>query len=638
MVERIRMESLDYTAQNIEKIAEMFPNCISENIDDQGKTHKAINFEILHQMLSNEVIDGNEAYEFNWVGKKSAIIEANKPIRKTLRPCVDESIDWETTENLYIEGDNLDVLKLLQESYLNSVKMIYIDPPYNTGNDFVYRDDYSASSEDYDEESGTFDANGNRLFKNTDSNGRFHSDWCSMIYSRVILARNLLREDGAIFISIDDNEICNLKKICDEVFGAENFVAQITVIVKPEGRRYGAFAKSHDYMLVYAKCIGKLELNEIEVEGAGYKYEDEKGGFNLKGLRNRNVQAFNSTNRPNLRYPFFVDINHPDKNGLFSVTPVETEGYLRVEASVVDGLESVWRWGKEKAFNQKEDLTAYRGNDGEIRIFQKERKLTQTPKTVWSGKEIISNKGTKEVQELLGKGIFDFPKPLEFIKTIVSIGTNEGDLVLDFFSGSATTAHAVWAKNVEDGGSRRFIMVQLPELTEEGSLAYKAGYKTICDIGRGRIRKAAQQLHQDNPGIEGDFGFRTLKLDSTNMKDVYYSATEYNQDILALLEANIKEDRTSLDILFSCLLEWGLPLSLPIVSEIISGSTVYSYNDGDLIACFDEDITEEVIKNIANRQPLRAVFRDNSFKDSPSKINVTEVFKLLAPNTHIKVI
>lgn len=637
-MEKMRMESMDMTAQNIEKIKALFPNCITETVDAEGKPKKAINFDILRQMLSSDVVERDETYEFTWVGKRAAIVDSTKPIRKTLRPCVEDSENWDTTENLYIEGDNLEVLKLIQESYLNSIKMIYIDPPYNTGNDFVYKDDYSASSEEYDEESGLFDANGNKLFRNTDSNGRFHSDWCSMIYSRLILARNLLRDDGAIFISIDDNEICNLKKICDEVFGAENYVAQITVIVKPEGRRYGSFAKSHDYLLVYAKCIGKLELNEIEVEGSGYKYEDEKGGFNLKGLRNRNVQAFNSTNRPNLRYPFFVDVNHPDKNGLFSVTPVETEDYLRVEASIVDGLESVWRWGKEKALNQKEDLTAYKGNDGEIRIFQKERKLTQTPKTVWSGKEIISNKGTKEVQELLGKGIFDFPKPLEFIKTIVSIGTNEGDLILDFFSGSATTAHAVFEKNLEDGGNRRFIMVQLPELTEEGSLADKAGFKTICDIGRERIRRAAQQLYKDNPGIEADFGFRTLRLDSTNMKDVFYAATEYNQDILALLESNIKEDRTPLDLLFSCLLEWGLPLSLPIESKTISGSTVYSYNEGDLIACFDENITEDVIKNIARLQPLRAVFRDDSFKDSPSKINVTEVFKLMAPNTHIKVI
>lgn len=637
-MEKMRMESVDMTAKNIDKIAVLFPNCISEAKDKSGQPKKVVNFDLLRQMLSGEVLEGNESYEFTWVGKKSAIVEANKPIRKTLRPCPDESVDWDTTENIYIEGDNLEVLKLIQESYLNKIKLIYIDPPYNTGNDFVYRDDFTFPLDEYNQEVGVYDLDGNKLFRNTDTNGRFHSDWCSMIYSRISLARNLLREDGAIFISIDDNEICNLKKICDELFGTENFVAQLTIIVKPEGRRYGAFAKSHDYMLVYAKSITKLSLNEIEVEGTGYRYEDELGGFNLKGLRNRNVQAFNSSNRPNLRYPFYVDMNNPDNNGLFKVTPIKTEGFIRVEASVIDGLESVWRWGKEKALAQKDDLTAYKGNDGKIRIFQKERKLTQTPKTVWSGKEIISNKGTKEVQEILGKGVFDFPKPLELLKTVVSIGTNEDDIVLDFFSGSATTAHAVMAKNIEDGLNRKFIMIQLPEYTGDGSPARKAGYKTICDIGRERIRRAADELKKESSGYKSDFGFRTFRLDTTNMKDVYYSANEYSQDILSILESNIKDDRSSLDLMYGCLLEWGLSLSHPCKTEEIDGCIVYSYNDDDLLACFDQDVTENVIKSMARRQPLRVVFRDNSFSDSPSKINVTEIFKLLAPNTYVKVI
>ena len=637
-MEKMRMESVDMTAQNIDRIAALFPNCVTEAEGKDGKLKKVVNFNLLRQILSADVLDGDESYEFTWVGKKAAIVEANKPIRKTLRPCPEESVNWDSTENLYIEGDNLEVLKLLQESYLGKIKLIYIDPPYNTGNDFVYRDDFSSPMDEYDQEAGVYDLDGNKLFRNTDTNGRFHSDWCSMIYSRISLARNLLKDDGAIFISIDDNEVCNLKKICDELFGAENFVAQLTIIVKPEGRRYGAFAKSHDYMLVYAKSIAKLSLNEIEVEGTGYRYEDELGGFNLKGLRNRNVQAFNSTNRPNLRYPFYVDVNNPDKNGLFKVTPVEVEGYLRVEASVVDGLESVWRWGKEKALAQKDDLAAYRGNDGEIRIFQKERKLTQTPKTVWSGKEIISNKGTKEVQELLGKGVFDFPKPLELLKTVVTIGSSEDDIVLDFFSGSATTAHAVMAKNVEDGLNRKFIMIQLPEVTEEGSAARKAGYKTICDIGRERIRRAGEELKKRGLGKGQDFGFRAFRLDTTNMKDVYYAASEYSQDILSMLESNIKDDRSSLDLMYGCLLEWGLSLSESCNAEKIDNCTVYSYSDDDLLACFDQDVTDAVVKEMARRQPLRAVFRDSSFPDSPSKINVTEVFKMLAPNTYVKVI
>lgn len=638
MNERMKMMSVDSIEKNIDLLGKLFPNCITEAMNESGELCNVVNFDMLRQMLGADYYIGNESYDFTWVGKRAAIAEANRPIRKTLRPSIDKSVNWETTENLYLEGDNLDILKLLQESYLNAIKLIYVDPPYNTGNDFVYMDDYSLSSEVYNEELGVYDSEGNKLFKNTDSNGRFHSDWCSMMYPRLLLARNLLRKDGAIFLSIDDNEVCNLKKICDEIFGEENFVAQLTIIVKPEGRRYGTFAKTHDYILVYAKSINDLQLNEIEVEGSGYKYKDEKGGFNLKGLRNRNVQAFNSSNRPNLRYPFYVDIHHPDSNGLFSVTPLETKGFLRVDASVVDGLESVWRWGKEKALKQKEDLTAYRGNDGIIRVFQKERKLTQTPKTVWSGKEIISNKGTKEVQELLGKGIFDFPKPVALLKTIVSIGTAEDDLILDLFSGSATMAHAVMSKNIEDNGHRRFIMIQLPEFTEPESPADKLGLKTICDIGRERIKKSAKKMKKEYPDSTFDVGFRTLELDSTNMKDVYYSANDYNQNLLKTMESNIKSDRTSLDLLFGCLLEWGIPLSMSHKSEYIEGYEIHNYNNGDLLACFDENLSEAVIKEIANRKPLRVVLRDSCFIGSPNKINCGEIFKLLAPETSIRIV
>ena len=651
-MDKLRMESPDMTAQNIDRIAALFPNCVTEALDEERSTpekkvyKRAINFEMLKQMLSPDVVEGDERYEFTWVGKKAAIVEANKPIRKTLRPCVAESKDWDTTENLYIEGDNLEVLKLLQESYLGKVKMIYIDPPYNTGNDFIYADDFMRSQEEENAQMGMYDEDENRLFKNTDSNGRFHSDWCSMIYSRLMLSRNLLREDGGIFISIDDNEIGNLKKMCDEIYGSDNFVAQITVIVKPEGRRYGAFAKAHEFILVYAKNIAQLQFNEIEVEGSEYRYYDTLGGFNLKGLRNRNVQAFNSINRPNLRYPFYVDLAHPDSNGLFPVTPAEKAGWERVEASIVDGLKSVWRWGKDKAQAQCCDLVAYKGNDDQIRIFQKERKLTQTPKTLWAGKEYISNKGTKELAELLGKGIFDFPKPLELVKNIVTIGSSDSDIVLDFFSGSATTAHAVMRLNAEDGGHRKFIMVQLPEKCDETSEAYKAGYKTICEIGKERIRRAGEKILKESgalrvesevnstlhsPNSTLDVGFRVLKLDDTNMKDVYYAPDDYDQGMLAGLESNIKEDRTDLDLLFGCLIDWGLPLSLPYKSEQIDGCTVHTYNDGDLIACFDANVPESVVKEIAQRKPLRAVFRDSGFASSPEKINVFEIFKLYMP-------
>lgn len=645
---KLRMESPDMTAQNIDRIAALFPNCITEMLDEERSTpekkvyKRAINFELLKQMLSPDVVDGDEAYEFTWVGKKAAIVEANKPIRKTLRPCMAESKDWDSTENLYIEGDNLEVLKLLQESYLGKVKMIYIDPPYNTGNDFIYADDFKMESEEWKVESGEWSEEGDRLFKNTDTNGRFHSDWCSMIYSRLLLARNLLTDDGVIFISIDDNEVDNLRKICDELFGNTNFIAFLTVIVKTEGRRYGGFAKTHEQVIVYGKNVEQVKLNEIEVEGKKFQFSDENGGFNVQDLRNQNARAFNSTNRPNLRYPFYVDTEDKDNNGFCKVYLKKKEGLTEVYPITVNGFDSVWRWGKkEKASEHLSELAARIGTDGIIRIYQKMRKLTEEPKTVLINKEYISIKGTREIQNILGIGIFDFPKPLNLIKLFESIATSENSIILDFFSGSATTAHAVMQLNAEDGGHRKFIMVQLPEKCDEASEAYKAGYKNICEIGKERIRRAGEKILKEqlannnstlnSPNSKLDIGFRVLKLDSTNMKDVYYAPDDYDQGMLAGLESNIKDDRTDLDLLFGCLIEWGLPLSLPYKSEQIDGCTVHTYNDGDLIACFDANVPESVVKEIAKRKPLRAVFRDSGFASSPEKINVFEIFKLYMP-------
>lgn len=644
----MKFESPDLTSGNIEKIAALFPNCITEMLDEERSTpekkvyKRAINFEMLKQMLSPDVVDGDEAYEFTWVGKKAAIVEANKPIRKTLRPCVEESKDWDTTENLYIEGDNLEVLKLLQESYLGKVKMIYIDPPYNTGNDFIYADDFKMESEEWKVESGEWSEEGDRLFKNTDTNGRFHSDWCSMIYSRLMLARNLLTDDGVIFISIDDNEVDNLRKICDELFGNTNFIAFLTVIVKTEGRRYGGFAKTHEQVIVYGKNVEQVKLNEIEVEGKKFQFSDENGGFNVQDLRNQNARAFNSTNRPNLRYPFYVDTEDKDNNGFCKVYLKKKEGLTEVYPITVNGFDSVWRWGKkEKASEHLSELAARIGTDGIIRIYQKMRKLTEEPKTVLINKEYISIKGTREIQNILGIGIFDFPKPLNLIKLFESIATSENSIILDFFSGSATTAHAVMQLNAEDGGHRKFIMVQLPEKCDEKSEAYKAGYKNICEIGKERIRRAGEKILKEqlannnstlnSPNSKLDIGFRVLKLDSTNMKDVYYAPCDYDQDFLHQLESNIKDDRTDLDLLFGCLIEWGLPLSLPYKSEQIDGCTVHTYNDGDLIACFDANVPESVVKEIAQRKPLRAVFRDSGFASSPEKINMFEIFKLYMP-------
>ena len=647
-MDKLRMESPDMTAQNIDRIAALFPNCITEMLDEEHSTpekkvyKRAVNFELLKQMLSPDVVDGDEAYEFTWVGKKAAIVEANKPIRKTLRPCVAESKDWDTTENLYIEGDNLEVLKLLQESYLGKVKMIYIDPPYNTGNDFIYADDFKMESEEWKVESGEWSEEGDRLFKNTDTNGRFHSDWCSMIYSRLLLARNLLTDDGVIFISIDDNEVDNLRKICDELFGNTNFIAFLTVIVKTEGRRYGGFAKTHEQVIVYGKNVEQVKLNEIEVEGKKFQFSDENGGFNVQDLRNQNARAFNSTNRPNLRYPFYVDTEDKDNNGFCKVYLKKKEGLTEVYPITVNGFDSVWRWGKkEKASEHLSELAARIGTDGIIRIYQKMRKLTEEPKTVLINKEYISIKGTREIQNILGIGIFDFPKPLNLIKLFESIATSENSIILDFFSGSATTAHAVMQLNAEDGGHRKFIMVQLPEKCDEASEAYKAGYKNICEIGKERIRRAGEKILKEqlannnstlnSPNSKLDIGFRVLKLDSTNMKDVYYAPCDYNQDFLHQLESNIKDDRTDLDLLFGCLIDWGLPLSLPYKSEQIDGCTVHTYNDGDLIACFDANVPESVVKEIAQRKPLRAVFRDSGFESSPEKINMFEIFKLYMP-------
>ncbi len=643
-MDKLRMESPDMTAQNIDRIAALFPNCITEMLDEEHSTpekkvyKRAVNFELLKQMLSPDVVDGDEAYEFTWVGKKAAIVEANKPIRKTLRPCVAESKDWDTTENLYIEGDNLEVLKLLQESYLGKVKMIYIDPPYNTGNDFIYADDFMRSQEEENEQMGMYDEDENRLFKNTDTNGRFHSDWCSMIYSRLMLARNLLTEDGVIFISIDDNEAFNLKEICDEVFGSGNFVAQLAVQLNPRGRNLDRYvAKTHESVLIYVRdYLNTASILGIEKEGKmvdEYNKTDERGAYRLIGLRNRN-QAFNPVTRPNLYYPLYVN---PCTR---AVSTVKTDSFTdEVFPDTPDGIKTCWTWMKKKIESENNLITAER-TGSEWRIYRKDYLIsedgttaTTLVKSLWTENTINNDYGKKAIKELFGANVMSFPKPPELIKRMASIGSHQDSIVLDFFSGSATTAHAVMQLNAEDGGHRKFIMVQLPEPCDEVSEAYKAGYKNICEIGKERIRRAGDKIKSESPMTtqDLDIGFRVLKLDDTNMKDVYYAPDDYDQGMLAGLESNIKDDRTDLDLLFGCLIDWGLPLSLPYKSEQIDGCTVHTYNDGDLIACFDANIPESVVKEIAKRKPLRAVFRDSGFASSPEKINVFEIFKLYMP-------
>lgn len=647
-MEKLKMESADLTEQNIDKIGALFPNVITETKDAEGNMKKAINFALLQQMLQTDLVDGDECYDFTWVGKKQSIIDGNKPIRKTLRPCVEESKDWDKTENLFIEGDNLEVLKILQGSYLDEVKMIYIDPPYNTGNDFVYRDNFTATKEDYETDLGLFDEDENRLFQNNQSNGRFHSDWCSMLYPRLQLARNLLSDDGIIFISIDDNEVNNLKKICDEVFGEDNFIGCIVVKSNPRGSQSEKnLAQLHEYILSFSKNISKCNIegqklsNEMVDE---YKYEDEKGKYRLLGLRQRGG-FWRRTERPFLYYPIYVNpqtsnISLFNINGDWEVLPIQPS----------TGEDGTWRWGKEKFEKDKEDLIAKEvKRDGNIvwDIFQKDY-LNQTDgeerktkfKSLWDEKELNYQNGAIEVKELLNSGIFSFPKPTYLLRKMISMIVSQNDIVLDFFSGSSTTAHAVMQLNAEDAGKRRFLMVQLPEACDEKSEAYKAGYMNICEIGKERIRRAGEKIKEE-AGLHGqnlDIGFRVLKLDSTNMKDVYYGAGEYSQQMLLDLESNIKQDRTDLDLLYGVLLDWGVSLALPHATETLGGVNVHFVNGVDLVACFAYNVNETVIREIAKRKPLRVVFRDSSFANSPDKINVTEIFKTISPETTVKVI
>lgn len=630
----MKFESPDLTAQNIDRIAALFPNCITEMPDEERSTpekkvyKRAVNFELLKQMLSPDVVDGDEAYEFTWVGKKAAIVEANKPIRKTLRPCVAESKDWDTTENLYIEGDNLEVLKLLQESYLGKVKMIYIDPPYNTGNDFIYADDFKMESEEWKVESGEWSEEGDRLFKNTDTNGRFHSDWCSMIYSRLMLARNLLTEDGVIFISIDDNELSSLIDIGKEIFGFDNYVATFVWEKRKTRENRKIVSVRHDYIICFTKtfeqrsnAIGLEEMNDEAIDRYKNPDNDPRGVWTS--------------------VPAIAQGGHATKSQFYTL--ISPKGL-----SFNPPSGSCWRYTQERMQQAIEDNRIWFGSDGtgvpRIKKFLSEGKQGLTPETLLVAENAGTNDSAKrELVSLFdGIAVFETPKPVSLIMHILSICNNAKEgICLDFFSGTSTTAHAVMQLNAEDGGHRRFIMVQLPEKCDEKSEAYKAGYKNICEIGKERIRRAGEKILKEqlannnstlnSPNSKLDIGFRVLKLDSTNMKDVYYAPGDYNQDFLPQMESNIKDDRTDLDLLFGCLIDWGLPLSLPYKSEQIGGCTVHTYNDGDLIACFDANVPESVVKEIAKRKPLRAVFRDSGFASSPEKINMFEIFKLYMP-------
>lgn len=651
---KLRMESPDMTAQNIDRIAALFPNCITEMLDEEHSTpekkvyKRAVNFELLKQMLSPDVVDGDEAYEFTWVGKKAAIVEANKPIRKTLRPCMAESKDWDTTENLYIEGDNLEVLKLLQESYLGKVKMIYIDPPYNTGKNYIYRNDFSIDSAEYDDEAGIVDDDGARLVANPIGTARFHSAWMSMIYQRLLVARNLLSPDGIMVVAIDENEFASLATMIKEVFGESGYAhSYVSIVHNPRGQQGINFSYVNEYLIFVYPNNGKKYLADFP-----------KDEVDSRTLRDSGTES-DRTDARMCFYPFYVKDNKiirigdvPDNSfHPLSANVVMDDGCIEVWPMTDDGDEKKWRYARQSVDAIFSKLEPKMGRKSVQIIFNKDE---GTMRSVWANARYDSSEyGTKLLDKLFGGAPFTFPKSLYAVLDCIKAATKEDKnaIIMDFFSGSATTAHAVMQLNAEDGGHRKSIMVQLPEDLDEAigrasdaktKNSIKKAIKfldsigkvhTICEIGKERIRRAGDKIKSESPMTtqDLDIGFRVLKLDDTNMKDVYYAPDDYDQGMLAGLESNIKDDRTDLDLLFGCLIDWGLPLSLPYKSEQLGGCTVHTYNDGDLIACFDKNIPESVVKEIAQRKPLRAVFRDSGFASSPEKINVFEIFKLYMP-------
>ena len=644
-MDKMKFETPDLISENIDRIAALFPNCVTEMRGEDGKLKRGINFEMLRQLLSPDVVDGDECYEFTWVGKKASIMEANKPIRKTLRPCPEESKNWDTTENLYIEGDNLEVLKLLQEAYLGKVKMIYIDPPYNTGNDFVYEDDFAEDTDSYMGRSGQYDEQGNQLVQNTDSNGRFHTDWLNMIYPRLRVAKDLLTEDGVIAISIDENEVDNIAKICDEIFGESNFIAKIVVQNNPRGRQSDTFiATVHEYLLCYAKNSTECRIHGApltEEQKKEYSLSDAKGAYRLLGLRQRGVASLRE-DRPEMFFPIFVNPN------TLEVSLTEKSGWHVVIPKKSDGREGRWMWGKAKCLTDHERLVARLiERRDEYDIFVKDyldrsdATRTRKYKSIWDDKAINNQNGTQEVKQLFGRDVMSFPKSMQYIKMICQMLSDTDSIVLDFFSGSATTAHAVMQLNAEDGGHRKFIMVQLPEQTDEKSEAYKAGYKNICEIGKERIRRAAKKIRED-AGVtltqDFDGGFRCLRLDSSNMQDVYYTPDAMRQDLLSFTTDNIKPDRTPEDLLFQVMLELGVLPSSTIVEAEIDGKKVFDVADGFLLACFDQGVTTETVTAIAKKQPYYAVFRDASIADDSTATNFDQIFETYSPSTVRKVL
>lgn len=612
---RMELQSADGAQLNLDALYQIAPSCFTEVAEpDTGGVKRVINFDVLRQLLGdNAVEDAPEAYEFNWVGKQAARAEVLKPIKKTLRPVKEDSVDWDNTQNLYIEGDNLEVLKLLQKSYLGKVKMIYIDPPYNTGKDFIYHDDFAMSADEYAEASGSVDELGNKYIKNMDSNGRFHSDWCSMMYSRLMVARTLLSEDGVIFISIDEHEEENLKKISNEIFGCSNFVGTIIwerAFAPKNDAKY--LSDSHDYVLVFAKTIDKFQIGLLprsEEANARYKNPDNdpRGPWTAD---NMTVKTYSANYDYEIVTPNGSVMSPP--NGRCWFTSKERMDKLIQENRV---------WFGETG-----------GNMPRLKRFLCDVQQGMTATTIWKYTEVGHNQeGRQELKKLFdNKGYFDGPKPLRLISRILTIANlSANSIILDFFSGSATTAHAVMQLNAEDGGNRKFIMVQIPEETPEDSEARKAGYNTIPEIAKERIRRSGKKIKEESPLTTADLdtGFRVFRLDEGNYEDVKRSPKEFKQDQLDLFLNNIKADRNDLDLLFGCMLDWGVQLSLPMTQEVVDGKTIYTVNDGDLVACFAENVSEDVVKAMAEKMPLRVIFRDSCFAQDADKINIYETFK-----------
>lgn len=631
-MDKLRMMSMDNVQMNVEKIQKLFPNAVTEVLRD-GKPTLAIDFDVLKQELSAELIDDKEErYQMTWPDKKKSVLLANTPISATLRPCKEESVDFDHTQNLYIEGDNLDVLKLLQETYLGKIKMIYIDPPYNTGNDFVYNDDFAIDSDEYADASGQYDEQGNRLVQNTESNGRFHTDWLNMIYSRLKVAKDLLADDGVIFISIGEQELNTLITCCDDMFSSHNRIALFNRVTKKSSNNGNNFSPCVDYVVLYAKnsefvpeYIVPMPDEIVARYNKKDEYYNERGPYQEVGL------FMSALKHGGSNYP----IECPDGSWVYPPNG------------------QPWRWN-EKTFLQgkKEGRIVFKKSNGSPLLDTKTNKrgewniytkvyLNEREESGMHPKNFSDEyQNTIATNELRKLGIpFDFAKPVELIKFFASLQTTDSDIILDFFSGSATTAHAVMQLNAEDGGNRKFIMVQLPEKCDEKSEAYKVGYRTICDIGKERIRRAGKKIKDENPSATGlDVGFRVLKLDSSNMKDVYYKPEDYSQGFLESLENNIKADRTPLDLLFQVMLDLGKPLSAKIEEREIAGKHVFVVDDNDLVACFDSNVTEDVVKTIAQLKPLYAVFRDSGLSSDSVGANFDQIFATYSPNTTRKVL